>query len=107
MNLHELTSDAILEELERRSDLLSKAEMEAGMKEASLKAWEASTALSYRDSGMSMAEAERRVRGGEWASMYKEVVSANVNAAKAKRDHQRAMIAAELWRTEAATRRKI
>jgi hypothetical protein len=110
LQLHQQPPEHIINELQRASEAMAAAELEAGKKEAALKAWEAGTAVAYRESGMSMAEAERRVKGAQdsnWGSMYREVVVANVTAAKAKRDWQVAMVAADLWRSEAATHRRV
>lgn len=108
MNLYETTPENILQEIERRSDALLHAELEYVNKDTNLKAWEAATAVAYKDSGMSVAEAEKRLRGGaDWPQMYREVQSAAAQVEKLKRDHRRAMLAAELWRTEQSNRRVV
>lgn len=106
--LRNMLPDEILAELEKRSDALLAAEQAAGEHEARFKAFEASTAIAYRDSGKSMAEAEARVRGGEqWVELYRELQDNNAKAAHAKRHYQSAVIASDLWRTESATHRNI
>lgn len=108
MRLHEMPPEMILDEIEQRSDRLMEAEEQAGRLEADLKAWEAATAIAYRDSGKSMAEAESRVRANaDWAELYANLQKANALAAKLKRDYQRAVIASDLYRTERATMRAI
>lgn len=108
MKLHEMDPDDILQILEERGDAVTKAEMAASEAEASFKALEASMALAYRDSGMSMSEAEKRVRTRpEWAHEFKEVQAAHILAQSAKRDLKRAESACDLYRTEAANRRKV
>ena len=108
MKLREMSPDAILAELEKRSDALLGAELVAGEHEARFKAFEGSTAIAYRDSGKSMAEAEARVRGGEhWVELYRELQDANAKAAHAKRHYQSAVIASDLYRTEMATLRNV
>ncbi len=108
MRLHEMPPEMILDEIEQRSDRLMEAEEQAGRLEADLKAWEAATAIAYRDSGKSMAEAEGRVRANaEWAGLYAQLQRANALAAKLKRDYQRAVIASDLYRTELATMRNV
>lgn len=108
MKLRDMEPDAILAELERRSDLLLGAELVAGEHEARLKAFEAATAIAYRDSGKSMAEAEARVRGGEqWVEMYRALQDNNAKATHAKRHYQSAVIASDLYRTEMASLRNV
>lgn len=108
MKLHELNPDDLLRVLEERGDALTKAELAASDAEASFKALEASMALAYRDAGMSMAEAEKRVRTrSEWSDQFKEVQAAHILAQAAKRDLKRAESACDLYRTEAANRRKV
>lgn len=108
MKLRDMEPDAILAELERRSDLLMAAETIAGEHDARFKAYEAATAIAYRDSGKSMSEAEARVKAGEqWVDLYRELQDANAQSAKAKRDYQRAVIASDLYRTEMATLRNV
>lgn len=108
MRLHEMPPEMILDEIEQRSDRLMTAEENVGRLEADLKAWEASAAIAWRDSGKSMAEAESRVRAtNDWAELYANLQRANALAAKLKRDYQRAVIASDLYRTERATMRAI
>ena len=106
--LHELSADDILAIIETRSGALLEADETAAVRDTALKAWEATQAVAYRDSGMSMTEAEKRVRASEdWAEMYLELQKANIEAAEAKRSYQRAVMAQDLWRTESATLRAI
>lgn len=108
MKLHEMDPDDILQILEERGDAVTKAEMAASEAEASFKALEASMALAYKDAGMSMTEAQNRVRTRpEWAHEFKEVQAAHILAQSAKRDLKRAESACDLYRTEAANRRKV
>lgn len=108
MKLHEMDPDDILQILEERSDAVTRAEMAASEAEASFKALEASMALAFRDSGMSMTEAQNRVRTRpEWAHEFKEFQAAHILSQSAKRDLRRAESACDLYRTEAANRRKV
>ena len=108
MRLHELDPDDLLQILEERGDAVTKAELAAASADSSFKALEASMAIAYRDAGMSMAEAEKRVRTRpEWAHEYKQVQAAHILAQSAKRDLKRAESACDLYRTEAANRRKV
>ena len=108
MKLSEATPEFILKVIEERSDALLAADELAAKLDADLKAWEALTALAHRDSGMSMAEAEKRVRAHEdWAEKYLSLQEAHAAAARAKRDYQRATIATDLWRSERATARVV
>ena len=101
-----MTPEFILEIIEQRSDELLAADEKAGVADADLKAWEATTAIAHRDAGKSMAEAEKRVRvEPDWCERYVELQGANAYAAKCKRDYQRAVIAQDLWRTERASLR--
>ena len=106
--LHEMTPEAILHEMEIRSDELLRAEEIVGDLETNLKAYEASKAIAWRDSGKSMSEAEARVRSTpEWADLYRSLQQAQADAARARRHYRRAEIATDLWRTQQATHRKV
>ncbi len=108
MKLSQMQSDLLLHELETRSDKLLKCDQAVGEAEAALKAFEACSALAHRDSGMSMAEAERRVQAGdEWVVLYTDLQSKRAQAAEAKRSYERAKIASDLWRTERASMRAV
>ena len=108
MKLHEMSAEQILGEIEKRSEALLKADETAGVQDADLKAWEATTAIAHRDAGTSMAEAEKRVRADQgWCERYIELQKANAAAAHAKRRFQQAVIAQDLWRTERASMRHV
>ena len=108
MKLSDMPPEQILAEIEKRSDALLKADEIAGARDASLKAWEASQVLAYKDSGMSITEAKERVRAhDDWAAMYIELQNAHAAAAHAKRHFQKAVIAQDLWRTERASMRAV
>lgn len=108
MKLHEMTAEQILDQIEKRSEALLKADEHAAAMDADLKAWEATTALAHKDAGASMAEAEKRVRADEdWCQRYLELQKANAAAANAKRHFQKAVSALELWRTEQSTIRAV
>ena len=106
MRLADMSAEQILAEIEKRSEALLKADEHAGAMDADLKAWEALTAVAHRDAGLSMAEAEKRVRSHEdWCQRYLDLQKANAQAAHAKRHYQKAVIAQDLWRTERASMR--
>lgn len=107
MQLHELTSDQILEQIEKRSDKLSIAELREAELDTNLKAYEATCALTIKDSlGCSMTEAEKRVKASEnWAEMDLNVKNARIETAKIKRSYQLACTASDMWRSENASRR--
>ena len=108
MKLRDMSADQILEVLESRSDELREAEEKTAGLEGAFKAFEASSELAWRDSGKSMAEAEKRVRGSEdWLQHYLELQSAHVEAAEKKRAYKRAEDALRLWQTEQSTLRAI
>lgn len=101
-----MSAEQILDEIEKRSEALLEVDMLAGAADADLKAWEATIALAHRDSGASMAEAEKRVRAHEdWQERYLDLQDLNSRAAHAKRRYQKAIIAQDLWRTERASMR--
>ena len=101
-----MSADQIMEQIQDRSDALRDAELRAAETEMALKAWEATTALAFRSSGMSMSEAERRVRAQNgWDEIYMACQEAQIDAAEAKRKWSRACQALEAWRTERATMR--
>jgi len=108
MKLEEMSPDEILQEIEARGDELTHAEAEHATIETDFKAWEATRQLAYRDSKMSMAEAEKRVRAEDgWSDKYFELQVSHVNVADKKRRHRRAEHALELFRTVQATIRAI
>lgn len=101
-----MTADRILQEIEARSDALLRADETVGALEADLKAYEAVAVLAHRDSGKSMAESQERVRADDtWSDLFTNLQTARAKAAHAKRHHQSAIIAQDLWRTERATMR--
>jgi hypothetical protein len=103
-----MAAEQILDIIEQRSDELMVADEKAGICDADLKAWEATTAIAYKDAGQSMAEADKRVRSAQdWFERYMELQKAHAYAAKCKRDYQRAVIAQDLWRTERASMRHV
>ena len=114
MNLYETTPDLILEEIENRSNALMEAEQEYVEKETNFKAWCAGAIVAHKNAGNSVAAAEnlmkvKNPKTGEnpWADMYQELNNLAVQVEKLKRDHRRAMLAAELWRTEQSNRRVV
>lgn len=107
-NLHELSAEQILDQIEKRSTALLDAEMRVAAQESDFKSWESLTALALKDSGecKSMTEAERRVQSkDDWCARYLELQQRRAKAAEAKRVYQRAIIAQDLWRTERASMR--
>ena len=108
IRLEEMPPEDILEAIEKRSDDLAKKERLMADKKADLSALEAAEAIANRDSGMAMNEAEKRVRmTTEWLEAYKETQHAQIEYHKIKRDYDRALIAADLWRSQQANLRKI
>lgn len=110
MKLHEMSAEQILYEIEKRSDALLEAEKRAGVMDADLKAWEATSTLAVKDAGekTSMSEAEKRVKADQtWCERYLALQHANADAAHAKRHYQAAVLAQEMWRSERATMRAV
>ena len=108
MKLHELTPDQILEIIEKRSEKLAEQEEAAAVAKADLEAYESSQAVAVRDTGVSITEAKERVRAyGAWKEHYLKAQKEQIEAARLKRSYQLAVTAAEMWRSENATRRAI
>ena len=103
MKLHEMDPNDILQILEELSDAVTKSELAAACADATFKALEANMAIAYRDAGLSLAEAEKRVRTRpEWAHEYKQFQAAQILSQAAKRNLRRAESVCDLYRTEAA-----
>lgn len=108
MKLHEMSADQILSEIEKRSDALLEADEAVGFAETDLKSYEATTIMAHRDSGKSMAESEQCMRNeSQWVVHYLNLQKLRAQAAHAKRHYQSAVIAADMWRSENATRRAV
>ena len=108
MKLHEMTSDQLLAELERRSEALLVAETKFVELETAFKAHEAASYRAMRDAGHSQGDAEKAVRAApEWSHAYLALQMAVVEEKEARRRYRRAESAMDLWRTEQSTLRAI
>ena len=100
--------DAILTKLSERINEWERASREAIEAETNFKSFEASSQKAHMDAGSSAAKAQTETRsGGEWASHYRAVQLANLNAEKLKKQIMLGQLMFDAERTKQANQRRI
>ena len=100
--------DAILTKLSERINEWEGASRQAIEAETNFKSFEASSQKAHMDAGSSAAKAQTETRsGGEWASHYRAVQLANLNAEKLKKQIMLGQLMFDAERTKQANQRRI
>jgi hypothetical protein len=104
----DLSVEEILERIEKRIEQHGKLALEAAEAEASLKAWEASSARAMMDAGQSAASAQASVRAlPEWSERYIEAQRAQIAAETCKQRIQQGVRWWESWRSRYSAERRV